>query len=348
MTRNRRSPASAVLTGVTLAVTGALVAGLGYVGRNWAEQQDRNAISKISGERWQATDAVRKTWLGNLKERLAALGSLELNVTDLNAAGPKIEFPDDLVAVISSTVRGATDALVESRPDVDYMVRANLYLMLKGLGGRNPTPSGEWSAMSSGVPSEASTDPASHGLYSIGNQEIQDLAFELPEDHPERGRASEAIHRYFEDRAFYTLDVAGKTVIQGVRGLVTMELFGSEPPAIRTGWSTVARLLQRLSQLGLLFLLLAPPIWVFLDARRKRLPAGLWGLFVLPTSLLGILVYALANREAGPSCPECGERVSPRYAACPYCRTELKGTCPTCGQTVGLNWHYCPSCSTEL
>jgi hypothetical protein len=107
-------------------------------------------------------------------------------------------------------------------------------------------------------------------------------------------------------------------------------------------------LLDRLSKLGFLLLFIGPALGVIIDARRRRLPSLLWGLFVLPTSALGMLIYSLVNRDIGPVCPECGERVSARFVVCPYCQTELKGTCATCGQVVGLNWHYCPSCSTEL
>lgn len=118
------------------------------------------------------------------------------------------------------------------------------------------------------------------------------------------------------------------------------------------GWPLVA-------PLGLMSLLnVALAVWVGIDAERRCGQGLLWGLLVLFTSIVGLIVYLLvcpsiarrtaAGPRAGAACPSCRAALEPGFNLCPYCGERLERACPGCSTPVRGEWRLCPRCGRSL
>ncbi len=93
------------------------------------------------------------------------------------------------------------------------------------------------------------------------------------------------------------------------------------------------------------------PVWVFLDARRKKTPPLPWALLVLVTNIVGLIVYWIVQNQtskapaiACPVCPACGKPVQEEHPYCPWCATPLHKSCTACGKPLERDWVACPWC----
>jgi hypothetical protein len=313
-----------------------------WLGARWARGQHDRVRSQAGIRAWEQR---REIWIRQwtvLEGELQKMGPLPFKMSEEAAVLPTVVVPDDLGALLQRTAGSALAELERAFPDEQQGVQLKLTF-------RPERTAGTWTALSKGIPLEAARDPGQHRLFggSFGND--LEVIFRVPGE-VAGGSVITALQTFFlnEDLLRSASSMSTVPLPVGVRGHLDMEFLIKDEGPVVTGWMTLATVLDRLGVLGLILLVLTPPLWVFVDARRRRLPAALWGLFALPTNVLGALIYALVNRDEGATCPECGERVSPRFVVCPYCQSQLKGTCPHCGQTVVSSWNYCPSCAKEL
>lgn len=93
------------------------------------------------------------------------------------------------------------------------------------------------------------------------------------------------------------------------------------------------------------------PVWVFLDARRRKTQPLPWALLVLVTNIVGMIVYWIVQNQnskapaiAGPACPACGKAVQTEFPYCPWCATPLHKNCAACGKPMEQEWVACPWC----
>lgn len=102
----------------------------------------------------------------------------------------------------------------------------------------------------------------------------------------------------------------------------------------------------------LLFVILGMLGYVYCDAKRRGMHAGLWTLLVLILSpaylLIGLIIYLLVREPLPYHCPQCASTVSARYNFCPGCRYNLHPACPQCQREVSDSDKFCPYCATEL
>jgi hypothetical protein len=338
--------------GIALILSAVIVSLVGYVGSGLAKDMHQRVLSERAEEEWIQRQAIASDHWSALEKSLGEVGPFELRIKREAAIGPEIEMPEKLAQLATETARNAEEDLRSAFPDQLHAVQVRFRT------GGDPANVGTtqvnmWTKADPSLPEEAGTDPRQFRLWggSVSDEPIE-VHFLVPRyiSEQEEGETISpyTVERYYTGNILKQLDVAGNEVMVGIRGYLSMRFLSNESVGIVTAFSVLSTVLLRLGQLGLVLLLVTPPVWVYLDARTRRLPAVLWLLFAIPTSVLGALVYSIANREAGPACPECGEKVSTRFVVCPYCQTELKGTCPNCGQTVGLKFSYCPSCATEL
>jgi len=337
--------------GYTLVLVGFILAVGGHLGSSFSRAQSR----AITEARWRDVDRqIDEIWgkhWTRLKANLLSLGELGLRTVEETATGPRFDVPDELETLMTRAVEETADELSSAFADLTFIVKANI--IPRGAPATIPTqplPIFVHGQKSGDLPPEAVGSPSQFGLRLDGGRSQLELHFgpSMELDSQDQYRERAIFGKYFPETPIKYVDIAGNEMAGGLIGRTALYIYSRREYVSPPLYNILAVLLTRLGQFGILLLLIAPPVWVYLDARRKRLPAGLWGLFALITSVIGMLVYTLVTRESGLVCPECGERVSSRFVVCPYCQTELKGTCPTCGQTVGLNWNYCPSCSTEL
>jgi uncharacterized membrane protein len=92
--------------------------------------------------------------------------------------------------------------------------------------------------------------------------------------------------------------------------------------------------------------------YVYRDAKRRGMNAGLWTLLVLILSpaylLIGLIIYLLVREPLPYNCPQCSATVNARFNFCPTCKYNLHPACPQCQREVSDTDKFCPYCATEL
>jgi hypothetical protein len=92
--------------------------------------------------------------------------------------------------------------------------------------------------------------------------------------------------------------------------------------------------------------------YVYRDAKRRGMHAGLWTTLVLilwPAYLaIGYIIYFLLREPLPYACPQCGATVGARFNYCPNCRSNLHPSCPQCKREVVETDKYCPFCGQDL
>lgn len=100
-----------------------------------------------------------------------------------------------------------------------------------------------------------------------------------------------------------------------------------------------------LSAIGFTVYWLSLAWWVFADVRRRGGNAFAWGVLVLLTNLVGVVVYLIV-RQQQLHCDSCGKPVERSFNHCPHCGSGLKQVCGKCGQTLRRDWAYCADCGS--
>ena len=91
-------------------------------------------------------------------------------------------------------------------------------------------------------------------------------------------------------------------------------------------------------------------VYVFRDAKRRRMNASLWTLIaILAPSLIGFIIYLLVRGNySNLKCPRCETTVTEQFVVCPKCGVKLRPSCPNCSTPVELDWAMCPKCAQPL
>jgi len=92
--------------------------------------------------------------------------------------------------------------------------------------------------------------------------------------------------------------------------------------------------------------------FVYRDAKRRGMNAGLWTLLVLILSpaygIIGLIIYLLVREPLPYTCPQCAATVSARFNFCPNCKCNLHPACPHCQREVSDSDKFCPYCAAAL
>lgn len=92
--------------------------------------------------------------------------------------------------------------------------------------------------------------------------------------------------------------------------------------------------------------------YVYRDAKRRGMHAGLWTILVLilsfSTFFIGLIIYLLVREPLPFQCPQCATSVNARYNFCPSCKYNLHPVCQSCQREVADDDKFCPYCATEL
>ena len=92
--------------------------------------------------------------------------------------------------------------------------------------------------------------------------------------------------------------------------------------------------------------------YVYRDAKRRGMHAGLWTLLVLILSpaylLIGLIIYLLVREPLPYPCPQCATTVNARFNFCPNCKYNLHPACPQCQREVSDSDKFCPYCAMDL
>ena len=92
--------------------------------------------------------------------------------------------------------------------------------------------------------------------------------------------------------------------------------------------------------------------YVYVDAKRRDMNAGLWVFLILVMLpgwvVMGFIFYFIAREPLPYHCPRCGTTVSARFNYCPGCKYSLHPTCTHCQREIGDVDKFCPHCGTDV
>lgn len=88
-------------------------------------------------------------------------------------------------------------------------------------------------------------------------------------------------------------------------------------------------------------------LWVYKDASIKNLNASLWGLLILITNLVGLIVY-LIYKQNNLICYKCGALQSKFNAFCSNCGIRINESCNHCRAVIGKGDNYCSRCGSKV
>lgn len=87
-------------------------------------------------------------------------------------------------------------------------------------------------------------------------------------------------------------------------------------------------------------------LWVYRDANRRNVNASIWGLLILITNLVGLIVYMI-YKQNNQTCYKCESLQGKSNIFCSNCGTKINESCGTCGAIVNRWDHYCSRCGSE-
>lgn len=87
-------------------------------------------------------------------------------------------------------------------------------------------------------------------------------------------------------------------------------------------------------------------LWVYKDADLKYINAPLWGLLVLLTNLVGLIVYIIIKQN-GKVCNECGAIQGKDSLFCGKCGVKFIDTCQHCDGMLNRFDVYCTKCGNR-
>lgn len=91
-------------------------------------------------------------------------------------------------------------------------------------------------------------------------------------------------------------------------------------------------------------------IYVYRDAKGRRMNGGLWALIaIFAPCFMGLIVYLLVRSNYSDlRCPRCAASIREEFVACPNCGAKLRPSCHKCGVAVEQSWKVCPMCMEPL
>lgn len=87
-------------------------------------------------------------------------------------------------------------------------------------------------------------------------------------------------------------------------------------------------------------------LWVYKDANKKNTNGPLWGLLVLVTNIVGVIVY-LMFKQNSILCNQCGALQNKNNKHCSNCGVKINATCKKCGNIVTNDENYCKNCGDK-
>lgn len=100
---------------------------------------------------------------------------------------------------------------------------------------------------------------------------------------------------------------------------------------------------------GLLFMIywIGLALWVYRDADRKNNNPALWGLMVLITNIIGLIIYTM-YKQNNRICDNCGSIQDKDNVFCTNCGTQINKVCSNCHSIIGKKDHYCSKCGEKI
>ncbi len=98
-------------------------------------------------------------------------------------------------------------------------------------------------------------------------------------------------------------------------------------------------------------------VWVYKDAKKRDMEAGIWLIIVLMFHLLGIIIYLIVRSPLPEKTPVAAynqnqgynyvQEQSPQYYR-EIPKQQVLRACPVCNTQLDRNAIFCPSCGNRL
>ena len=88
-------------------------------------------------------------------------------------------------------------------------------------------------------------------------------------------------------------------------------------------------------------------LWVYQNALKSRLYAPVWGIAVLFTNIVGVLIYIIYKSVNGV-CAFCGTVQSKTNLFCSHCGRRIGISCDECGRMLCAGDNFCPKCGNKI
>lgn len=88
-------------------------------------------------------------------------------------------------------------------------------------------------------------------------------------------------------------------------------------------------------------------LWIYKDANKKNTNAPLWGLLVLVTNIVGVIIY-LMFKQNSILCNCCNSIQNKNNIYCTNCGGKINNTCIKCGSITNTGENYCKNCGENL
>jgi predicted amidophosphoribosyltransferase len=88
--------------------------------------------------------------------------------------------------------------------------------------------------------------------------------------------------------------------------------------------------------------------WVSIDSRRRAMATIAWGILVLCTLYVGLVIYLACRRDTRIVCPVCGSYPPSSFNFCPCCGSSLGYVCSKCGASAQPDGLFCSACGEKL
>lgn len=100
---------------------------------------------------------------------------------------------------------------------------------------------------------------------------------------------------------------------------------------------------------GLIFMIywIGLALWVYRDADRKKNNPALWGLMVLITNIIGLIIYTM-YKQNNKICDKCGSIQDKDNVFCTNCGAQINKVCPNCRSIIGKTDNYCSKCGEKI
>ncbi|MDT8715723.1 zinc ribbon domain-containing protein [Clostridium sp. 19966] len=88
-------------------------------------------------------------------------------------------------------------------------------------------------------------------------------------------------------------------------------------------------------------------LWVYKDSNKKNINSALWGLLVLITNLVGLIIYTM-YKQTNNICDKCGSIQSKESIYCTVCGNKINRICDKCGSIIDKEDKFCSKCGSDL
>jgi hypothetical protein len=159
-----------------------------------------------------------------------------------------------------------------------------------------------------------------------------------------------SIREEYENGSFYESGFSGKTIyLLSYIGEKSggMKIYVISSPTSVPGGTLTLKICACIAMLFFMIFWVLLALWTYQDAAKAKLCPLCWGIIVLLTNIVGVIVYQIYKRGSAV-CPACGASQNRMNRYCFNCGEKLAESCPQCGGPISKKDRFCPRCGKQI